>query len=114
NQHSHICEALELFAREVMPEFKARAAEREARKLAELAPAVEKAMARKSKLAPLADADIPVYIALGRKITEDGLGTERQKANAQLWEKAAQATLNDPLRHGGKTVTPVNQVDVLK
>ena len=113
NQHSHICEALELFAREVMPEFKARAGEREAKKRAELAPYVEAAMARKRKMAPLADADIPVYIALGRKIAEDGLGTERQKTNAKLWEKAAQVTLNDPLRHG-EAATPASQSDLRK
>ena len=29
NKHEHICEALELFAADVMPEFKSRAAERE-------------------------------------------------------------------------------------
>jgi len=50
NEHRHICEALELFAAEVMPEFKARAAEREARKMAELAPYIEAAMARKERM----------------------------------------------------------------
>src|SRR5262245_16596136 len=38
NQHEHICEALELFASDVMPEFKGRMAERERRKQQELAP----------------------------------------------------------------------------
>ena len=47
NRHEHICEALELFAREVMPEFRAREVEREKRKQEELAPYIEKAMARK-------------------------------------------------------------------
>src|SRR5262249_14996866 len=40
NRHEHICEALELFATEVMPEFKEHEAERLARKEAELAPYV--------------------------------------------------------------------------
>ena len=102
NQHAHICESMELFARDVMPEFKARAAEREARKHEELAPYIAKAMARKQVRPPMAEADIPVYVALGRKITEQGGGTEKQRANAKIWEKAAQATLSDPLRHGGK------------
>lgn len=102
NAHAHICEALELFARDVMPEFKARAAAREARKRDELAPYIAKALARKKPMAPLSDADIPVSVALGRRITEEGRGTERQKANAKLWEEAAKVTLADPLRHGGK------------
>ncbi|HAK64169.1 MAG TPA: LLM class flavin-dependent oxidoreductase, partial [Alphaproteobacteria bacterium] len=32
NKHEHICESLELFASDVMPEFKAEAAEREKKK----------------------------------------------------------------------------------
>ncbi|MGZ6018089.1 MAG: hypothetical protein ACXWKO_05415, partial [Phenylobacterium sp.] len=63
NIHQHICESLELFAREVMPAFKAEVAEREARKAAELAPYLEAAMARKRWMAPLADADIPIVPA---------------------------------------------------
>ena len=49
------------------------------------------------------DAEIPIYIALGRKVAEEGTGTERQKQNAKLWADAAQVTLNDPGRHGSKT-----------
>jgi hypothetical protein len=63
NRHDHICESLELFAAEVMPAFKAEAAEREARKAAELAPYLEAAMARKRWLAPLADHEIPIVPA---------------------------------------------------
>ena len=63
NKHEHICEALELFAAEVMPQFKAVVAEREAKKAAELAPYLAAAMARKRWMAPLADADIPVVAA---------------------------------------------------
>jgi alkanesulfonate monooxygenase SsuD/methylene tetrahydromethanopterin reductase-like flavin-dependent oxidoreductase (luciferase family) len=66
NQHAHICEALELFAKEVMPEFHAREAEHQRRKMEDLAPFIEKAMARKVKMAPLKDADIPAYTALGK------------------------------------------------
>ena len=102
NRHEHICESLELFAAEVMPEFKAREAERAARKAEELAPFVAAAMARKPARPPLADADIPVYVALGRRITEQGGGTERQRANAKAWEAAAKVTLSDPDRHGSR------------
>ncbi|MBI1197777.1 MAG: LLM class flavin-dependent oxidoreductase [Phenylobacterium sp.] len=63
NRHDHICQSLELFAAEVMPGFKAGAAEREAKKAAELAPYIEAAMARKRWMPPLAAEDIPVVPA---------------------------------------------------
>ncbi len=67
-KHSaHICEALELFAAEVMPEFKAEAAEREARKARDLAPHIEAALARKTWLRPLAPEDIPIVRASAAK-----------------------------------------------
>ena len=70
NRHEHICESLALFAAEVMPEFKAREAARQQAKAAELAPYIAAAMARKKKLAPLAEAEIPKLIALGRQIAQ--------------------------------------------
>ena len=102
NRHAHICEALELFAKDVMPEFRAREIEREKRKQVELAPYIEKAMARKPAVRDMRDEEIPVYVALGRKIAEEGSGTERQKQNAKLWADAAKVTLSDPLRHNPK------------
>ena len=78
NRHEHICESLELFAAEVMPEFKARTAEREAGKAAELAPYIEAAMARKQFMSMPADEDIPVYPALGRSIVEGEEDPSRQ------------------------------------
>ena len=47
-------------------------------------------MARKQAMKPMRDEDIPVYVALGRKIAEQGTGTERQKQNARLWAEEAQ------------------------
>jgi alkanesulfonate monooxygenase SsuD/methylene tetrahydromethanopterin reductase-like flavin-dependent oxidoreductase (luciferase family) len=47
NRHEHICESLELFAREVMPEFQERHEVGERRKLERLAPAIEAALARR-------------------------------------------------------------------
>ena len=70
NRHDHICQALELFAAEVMPEFKAEVAERERKKAEELAPFIAEAMARKTPMPALADKDIPVLEALGRRIAE--------------------------------------------
>jgi hypothetical protein len=63
NSHADICASLELFARDVLPEFKSKAAERERRKAAELAPYIERALARKKVMPALADADIPVVRA---------------------------------------------------
>ncbi|MBX3445892.1 MAG: LLM class flavin-dependent oxidoreductase [Parvibaculaceae bacterium] len=63
NKHAHICESLELFAKEVMPEFKAEVAAREAKKQAELAPYIEAALKRKNWMKPLADHEIPVVKA---------------------------------------------------
>ncbi len=63
NEHRYICESLELFAREVMPDFQAEMAAREARKREELAPYVAAALARKKWMKPLADDEIPVVKA---------------------------------------------------
>ncbi len=63
NKHAHICESLELFAAEVMPEFRAEVAEREAKKAKDLAPYIEAAMARKQWMQPLADDEIPIVKA---------------------------------------------------
>jgi alkanesulfonate monooxygenase SsuD/methylene tetrahydromethanopterin reductase-like flavin-dependent oxidoreductase (luciferase family) len=59
NRHEHICESLELFASEVLPEFAARRDGREAGKAEELAPFVEAALGRKHWMRPLADDEIP-------------------------------------------------------
>lgn len=63
NKHEHICESLELFAAEVMPDFKKDVAEREARKVETLAPYIKSALARKVRMKPLADHEIPVVRA---------------------------------------------------
>ena len=63
NRHDDICESLRLFAAEVMPQFKAEAAAREARKAAELAPFIAAALKRKAWMRPLPDHEIPVVKA---------------------------------------------------
>jgi alkanesulfonate monooxygenase SsuD/methylene tetrahydromethanopterin reductase-like flavin-dependent oxidoreductase (luciferase family) len=63
NRHEHICESLELFARDVMPAFKADVEAREARKAEELARYVAAALQRKTWMRPLADHEIPVVRA---------------------------------------------------
>lgn len=70
NRHEHICESLELFAAEVMPEFKEREAARVAAKDEELAPYIESAMARKQFMPMPSDDELPVFPALGRSVVE--------------------------------------------
>ena len=47
NRHEHICESIELFAAEVMPEFALRADEADARRAERFGPAIEAALARR-------------------------------------------------------------------
>ncbi len=63
NTHKDICESLELFGKEVYPEFAAERDEREARKADELAPYIEAALARKKWMRELSDDEIPVVPA---------------------------------------------------
>lgn len=62
-RHEHICESLELFGSEVLPEFIPGRDEREAEKAKMLAPYIEKALARKKFMPALSDAEIPVVKA---------------------------------------------------
>jgi alkanesulfonate monooxygenase SsuD/methylene tetrahydromethanopterin reductase-like flavin-dependent oxidoreductase (luciferase family) len=93
NRHEHICQALELFANDVMPEFKEREEEREKRKLEELAPHLEKAMARKEKMRALSDDEIPTVYALGRQITEPA--TPEAREAMERWKKTAEAAAEE-------------------
>jgi alkanesulfonate monooxygenase SsuD/methylene tetrahydromethanopterin reductase-like flavin-dependent oxidoreductase (luciferase family) len=70
NRHEHICESLELFAREVLPEFQDRNAAAARRKRRELEPYLEAALARKQRMPPIAERDIPEIKAYGRNISE--------------------------------------------
>jgi len=63
NTHEQICDSLNLFADEVLPEFKARQAAKEAAKAKELAPYIEAALARKQRMPELSDDEIPVVRA---------------------------------------------------
>ncbi|MDQ1396687.1 MAG: hypothetical protein QOG64_1946, partial [Acidimicrobiaceae bacterium] len=47
NKHEHICESLQLFAKEVMPDLHEGESEREQKKLDRLGPAIERALARR-------------------------------------------------------------------
>jgi hypothetical protein len=64
NRHADICAALELFATDVMPEFRDRHEARQRQKAERLAPAIERALARRT--APPDPAELPVVRAYGR------------------------------------------------
>ncbi|MBV9628273.1 MAG: hypothetical protein JO230_09280 [Xanthobacteraceae bacterium] len=68
NQHAHICESLELFAGEVMPEFKQRDIARQAEKARALAPSIAAALARKPAVAPMSPNEILTVEAFGRNM----------------------------------------------
>ena len=97
----HCVESLELFATEIMAEYRDEAAEREARKAAELAPSIERAFERKARKSELADEDVPEVVAIGRKIAQESaqpldLATVFPKARLD----AIAAPIHDPLNRG--------------
>jgi alkanesulfonate monooxygenase SsuD/methylene tetrahydromethanopterin reductase-like flavin-dependent oxidoreductase (luciferase family) len=67
NEHAHICGSLELFAEAVMPAFKQRHASRKQKKQEELAPYIERALARRTLRPSLRDEEIPAIVALGQQ-----------------------------------------------
>jgi alkanesulfonate monooxygenase SsuD/methylene tetrahydromethanopterin reductase-like flavin-dependent oxidoreductase (luciferase family) len=96
NEHANICASLELFAATVMPAFKARHAEREAKKNAELAPYIKLAVARKMLRPSLRDSEIPPIVALGQQRAQqesiDGKTTNFGRGGEM------QVPLEDPLK----------------
>lgn len=72
NSHKNICESLQLFADQLMPQFKAEAEAREAHKAEELKPYIDAAMARKTYMQPLRREETPVVKASVRVAGEDG------------------------------------------
>jgi hypothetical protein len=99
NRHEHIMESLELFAREVMPEFKERDEKLVAAKQKRLAKVVEAALARRVEDVPPLPKDYTIT-PMFRKVMEKQIGTEAiekfQKAQAagtmsSVMEMAGQA-----------------------
>lgn len=81
NRHEHICESLELFARELLPEFKRRDETKQRRKQDELAPYIAAALERKPRLAPLSGAEVPTVEAFGRQV-EGGFKADPTRGGA--------------------------------
>jgi hypothetical protein len=75
NRHEHIMESIELFAREVMPEFKERDEKQTAAKQRRLAPLVEAALARRVNDTPPLPEGYTIT-PMFRKVIEKQVGTE--------------------------------------
>jgi len=92
NRHEHICESIELFASEVMPEFAQRADAADAQRAERFAPAIEAALARRE---PPREAD-PDY-AIGPTASGPPVqsGLARATSNGRPRRAAIQALLAD-------------------
>jgi hypothetical protein len=67
------------------------------RKYEELAPFIEQAMMRKAKISPLAEDEVPSFVALGRQVAANGpqLTPEQEAARRRILA-AAQIPLENP------------------
>jgi hypothetical protein len=88
-RQEHVCESLELFAAEVLPQFKERDVERERRRRLALEPYLAAAMARIPPLERLAEVpEVPAYPRLWA--TQGGAAQEltpdRRPGMAALWQ----------------------------
>ena len=72
NRHDHICESIELFAEQVMPEFAERAEAADAARAERFAPAIEAALARREQ-PPDVDPDYAVVPTASGPAAESGL-----------------------------------------
>src|SRR5881227_2097251 len=82
NRHEHICESLELFAAEVLPEFAPHAEAREAAKRERLGPAVEAALARREPARQTSADYVIAPTASGPPAARAGAGAEGGSAPA--------------------------------
>lgn len=85
NRHEHICESLELFASEVMPEFQERHDERTKAKDEKLASAVARAEAR---IAPLTECEDPPVIDAYPKSASSSVDEAEVDKSRDAWATA--------------------------
>ena len=95
NRHEDICDSLNLFASDVMPEFKEQEDARTRRKAEELAPYVEAAFQRKEWMRELTDGDIEPYRAYGFAIAEEEIAKlpEAQQRRARAMQRLREIAL---------------------
>jgi alkanesulfonate monooxygenase SsuD/methylene tetrahydromethanopterin reductase-like flavin-dependent oxidoreductase (luciferase family) len=88
--HEHICESLELFGKEIIGGFKERHEKRHAKKMAELAPYIEKAMARIPPLEQDAEvAPVEAYPLLWEKnklVDTSSFTAKRSVGSTAIWK----------------------------
>ncbi|MBO4205922.1 LLM class flavin-dependent oxidoreductase [Micromonospora echinofusca] len=86
-EHEHICESLDLLGTDVLPEFAERHAVRQARKEAELAPYIEKAMANVRPIEEFEPPVVEAYPLLWERegVSKQQVGTQRALDAASLW-----------------------------
>jgi alkanesulfonate monooxygenase SsuD/methylene tetrahydromethanopterin reductase-like flavin-dependent oxidoreductase (luciferase family) len=98
NRHEHICESLELFARRVMPEFQRDRDERERAKAERLAPAIERALARRepARAAPAAYV-IDEQADLARANRRPDLRTRARQVGVQLLGRVVRGASDEQL-----------------
>jgi len=85
NRHEHIVESLDLLADRVLPDFKKRHEQRQQRKMDELGPYIEKAMARMPPLTPMSPVpeveSYPVLMQkLGAAVDENTIGKKLEES----------------------------------
>jgi len=88
NRHEHIMEALELFGKEVLPEFKERDEKASADKAKRLEPVIDKVMARKERTATLMPDDY-VIRAIPKQMVEAAGGEGREWLDKFAEDRAA-------------------------
>ena len=76
NRNDHICEGLELFANAVLPKLASGREEREARKMAELAPYIAAALERKVRMPTLDEEETPIVRASAERAQVNQGSTE--------------------------------------
>jgi len=86
-EHEHVCESLELLGREVIPEFRARHAERSRRKAADLEPFIAAAMERVERPAEPDPEPVEAYpVAMaGQGLDASAIGVKRAVDAGSLW-----------------------------
>ncbi len=95
NRHEDICDSLNLFASDVMPEFKEQEDARTRQKAEELAPYVEAAFQRKEWMRELTDGEIEPYRAYGFAIAEEEIAKlpEAQQRRARAMQRLREIAL---------------------
>jgi alkanesulfonate monooxygenase SsuD/methylene tetrahydromethanopterin reductase-like flavin-dependent oxidoreductase (luciferase family)/putative sterol carrier protein len=92
NRHDHICESIELFASEVMPEFAERADADDAARAERFAPAIEAALARREQPSPV-DPEYAIVPTASGPPVETGLA--RVTGNGRPRLAALQAVITE-------------------